>query len=479
MEDLMNFDLPPERSSVIKVIGVGGGGSNAVNHMYKKGIRDVNFVVCNTDAQALHNSPVAVKLQLGDVLTEGRGAGSKSEIGREAAIESIDRIRKVLSSNTNMVFITAGMGGGTGTGAAPVIASTAKEMGILTVAIVTIPFRFEGPERINQAIEGINQLKDHVDSLLVINNEKLREIYGNLTVSKSFEKADDVLAIAARGIAEIITVHGYINVDFADVQTVMNNSGVAIMGSANATGEERARLAIEEALTSPLLNNNDIEGARSVLLNITSGSMEITMDEVSEITDYVVGVTSRDTTLIWGIGSDESLGEEISVTIIATGFRMNSIPELYIGRKQKHKVPLRDSGKGGELKDERSNVIPHQGSLIFGVKDKEDSEEYILMDQSQETDPEARDKKMADRVRSLRETHEKLRDRGYLSSSGDDEIEELENVPAYVRKKIPIDQQKHSEEKEVSRYRLTDNKEEGEEGPKLRPDNSYLHDNVD
>jgi len=477
MEDLINFDLPPERSSVIKVIGVGGGGSNAVNHMFKKGIQDVNFVVCNTDAQALHNRPVAIKLQLGDALTEGRGAGSKSEIGREAANESIDRIREVLSSNTNMVFITAGMGGGTGTGAAPVIASVAKEMGILTVAIVTIPFRFEGPERINQAIEGINQLKDHVDSLLVINNEKLREIYGNLTVSKSFEQADDVLAIAAKGIAEIITVHGYINVDFADVQTVMSNSGVAIMGSATAKGEERARLAIEQALTSPLLNNNDIEGARSVLLNITSGSEEITMDEVSEITDYVVSATSRDTTLIWGIGSDESLGEEISVTIIATGFRMNSIPELYVGRKQTHKVPLRDSGSTG-LKDEHSNVIPQQGSLSFGVKDKEDSEEYILMDQSEETDPETREKKMAERVRRLRETHEKLRDRGYLSGSGDDEIEELENVPAYVRKKIPIDQQKHSEDKEVSRYRLTD-KQEGEEGPKLRPDNSYLHDNVD
>ncbi len=477
MEDLMNFDLPPERSSEIKVIGVGGGGSNAVNHMYSKGIKDVNFVVCNTDAQALHNSPVAVKLQLGDVLTEGRGAGSKSEIGREAAQESIDRIKEVLSSNTNMVFITAGMGGGTGTGAAPVIASTAKEMGILTVAIVTIPFRFEGPERINQAIEGINQLKDHVDSLLVINNEKLREIYGNLTVSKSFEQADDVLAIAAKGIAEIITVHGYINVDFADVQTVMNNSGVAIMGSATATGEERAKKAIEQALTSPLLNNNDIEGARSVLLNITSGAQEITMDEVSEITDYVVSATSRDTTLIWGIGSDESLGEDISVTIIATGFRMNSIPEVYVGKKQKHKVPLRD--KGAELVGGHSNVVPAQGSLSFGVKDKEDSEEYILMEQSEETDPEAREKKLADRVRSLRETHEKLRERGYLSSSGDDEIEELENVPAYVRKKVTIDQQKHSEEKEVSRYRLTDKKDEGEEGPKLRPDNSYLHDNVD
>ena len=479
MEDLINFDLPPECSSIIKVIGVGGGGCNAVNHMYRKGIQDVNFVVCNTDAQALLNSPVAVKLQLGDVLTEGRGAGSKAEIGKEAAMESIDRIREVLSSNTNMVFITAGMGGGTGTGAAPVIAGVAKEMGILTVAIVTIPFRFEGPERINQAIEGINQLKDQVDSLLVINNEKLREIYGNLTVSKSFEQADDVLAIAAKGIAEIITVHGYINVDFADVQTVMSNSGVAIMGSATASGGDRARQAIEAALTSPLLNNNDIEGAKSVLLNITSGTEEITMDEVSEITDYVVSATSRDTTLIWGIGNDESLGNEISVTIIATGFRMNSIPEVYVGRKQKHKVPLRDSGRSQEESEGRSNVVPHQGLLSFGVKDKEDSEEYILMEQSKETDPEAREKKLADRVRNLRETHEKLKDRGYLNINQDDEIEELENVPAYVRKNIPIKQQKHSEGKEVSRYRLTDNKEEGDKGPTLRPDNSYLHDNVD
>ncbi len=479
MEDLMNFDLPPERSSLIKVIGVGGGGSNAVNHMYKKGIKDVNFVVCNTDAQALHNSPVSVKLQLGDRLTEGRGAGSKADIGREAATESIDRIKDVLSSNTNMVFITAGMGGGTGTGAAPVIASTAKEMGILTVAIVTIPFRFEGPDRINQAIEGINELKDHVDSLLVINNEKLREIYGNLKVSNAFEKADDVLAIAAKGIAEIITVHGYINVDFADVQTVMNNSGVAIMGSATATGENRAQEAIAEALTSPLLNNNDIAGARSVLLNITSGSEEITMDEISEITDYVVSASSRDTTLIWGMGKDDALGEQISVTIIATGFRMNSIPELYVGKKQKHFVPLRDTGHDQGIKESGSNVISSQSSLEFGVKNKEDAEEYILMDQSEEVDPEDKEKKMAERVKNLRETHEKLRERGYLSSREDDEIEEMENIPAYVRKKIPIEQKKHSEDQEVSRYRLTDEGSDGEGGPKLRSDNSYLHDNVD
>ena len=474
----MNFDLPADRSSIIKVIGVGGGGSNAVNHMYKKGIKDVNFVVCNTDAQALQNSPVAVKLQLGDALTEGRGAGSKAEIGREAAMESLDRIKEVLSSNTNMIFITAGMGGGTGTGAAPVIARVAKEMGILTVAIVTIPFRFEGPERVNQAIDGINELKDHVDSLLVINNEKLREIYGNLKVSNAFEKADDVLAIAAKGIAEIITVHGYINVDFADVQTVMYNSGVAIMGSATASGENRAQQGIAAALTSPLLNNNDITGARSVLLNITSGSEEITMDEISEITDYVVSASSRDTTLIWGMGNDLSLGEQISVTIIATGFKMNSIPELYIGKKQKHMVPLRDPGQDPAHRDSLSNVIPHQASLEFGIRDRENPEEYILMEQSPDSTPEDREKKMADRVRNLKETHEKLRDQGYLTGQGNDEIEELENVPAYVRKNIPIDQEKHSEDQEVSRYRLTD-EADGEEGPKLKSDNSYLHDNVD
>jgi len=473
----MNFDLPPERSSIIKVIGVGGGGSNAVNHMYQKGIKDVNFVVCNTDSQALHNSPVKVKVQLGDNLTEGRGAGSKAEIGREAAMESMDKIKEVISSNTNMVFITAGMGGGTGTGAAPVIARAAKEMGILTVAIVTIPFRFEGPERINQAIEGINELKDHVDSLLVINNEKLREIYGNLKVSNAFDKADDVLSIAAKGIAEIITVHGYINVDFADVQTVMTNSGVAIMGSATASGENRAEQAIATALTSPLLNNNDITGARSVLLNITSGSEEITMDEISEITDYVVSASSKDTTLIWGMGSDESLGEEISVTIIATGFKMNSIPELYIGKKQKHMVPLRDQGR--EPSDDRQVTSPKQASLEFGVKNREDSEEYILMEQAADTNAEDRELKMKERVQKLKETHQRLKESGMHSASADkDDLEELENVPAYVRRKVDLNDTRPSEDEEVSRYRLSDEGGDGE-GPSLRSDNSYLHDNVD
>lgn len=477
----MNFDLPPERSSIIKVIGVGGGGSNAVNHMYRKGIQDVNFVVCNTDAQALHSSPVSVKLQLGDKLTEGRGAGSKSEVGRAAAEESIDRIKEVLSSNTNMVFITAGMGGGTGTGAAPVIAEVAKEMGILTVAIVTIPFRFEGPERINQAIGGINALKDHVDSLLVINNEKLREVHGNLTLTNTFDKADDVLAVAAKGIAEIITVHGHINVDFADVETVMSDSGVAIMGSAHASGEDRARTAISEALTSPLLNNNEIEGARSVLLNITSGSKEITMDEISEITDYVVSAANRDASLIWGIGNDESLGDSISVTIIATGFKMNSIPELYIDKKEKHFVPLRDAGKNSEEKGAAETDMPKQSTLEFGIGTVENSEEFILMDQKEDVDLSERERKMAERLKSVKETHEKMKESGYLSTHGDDEIEHLENVPAYKRKKVHIEKKKHSEDEEVSRYRLTDESDGKEEGggPSLKSDNSYLHDNVD
>ncbi|MGC8803096.1 MAG: cell division protein FtsZ, partial [Bacteroidales bacterium] len=293
-DDLIQFEIQKHQSSIIKVIGVGGGGGNAVNHMFRQGIKDVDFVVCNTDAQALANSPVPVKVQLGSSLTEGRGAGNKPDIGRQAAIENLQDIIDILSHNTKMVFITAGMGGGTGTGAAPVIAKTAREMGILTVAIVTVPFRFEGQLRINQAIDGINELEKYVDSLLVIHNEKLREIYGNLKISEAFAKADDVLTIAAKGIAEIITVHGYVNVDFADVQTVMSNSGVAILGSARARGENRALEAIQQAINSPLLNNNDIRGAKSILLNITSGEDEVSMDEVGIITDYVTNAVAKD-----------------------------------------------------------------------------------------------------------------------------------------------------------------------------------------
>ena len=326
-EDLMDFSLAENESSIIKVIGVGGGGGNAVNYMYQQGIKDVDFVICNTDAQALENSQIPVKIQLGESLTEGRGAGNKPERGAQSAIENLDDVNEVLSDNTKMVFITAGMGGGTGTGAAPVIAKAAKEAGILTVGIVTIPFRFEGRVRLNQALEGINKLKENVDSLLVINNEKLSEIYGDLKLSTAFSKADDVLATAAKGIAEIITLHGYINVDFEDVKTVMTDSGVAVMGSASAEGEDRAVMAIREALTSPLLNSNDVRGARNILLNISSGGEEVTMDEVGEITDYVQEAVGDSASIIWGTGQDEALGNKVCVTIIATGFENGGITE--------------------------------------------------------------------------------------------------------------------------------------------------------
>lgn len=320
---MMQFDLPKNEPSIIKVFGVGGGGSNAVNHMYKQGITGVDFYICNTDQQALDISPIPNKIQLGLSLTDGRGAGSIAEVGKNAAVENIDEIKEILSKDTKMVFITAGMGGGTGTGAAPVIAQVAKEMGILTVGIVTYPFLFEGRKRSNQANDGLEELRNSVDTLLIICNDKLREIYGNLSLADAFAKADDILTTAAKGIAEIITVTGYVNVDFEDVRTVMTNSGVAIMGSANAAGENRAIKSVQEALASPLLNDNNIEGANYILLNITSGSNEIMMDEIAEITDYIQDEAGLSAEIIWGTGVDEALGDSISVTLIATGFQAN------------------------------------------------------------------------------------------------------------------------------------------------------------
>src|ERR1700752_4075285 len=284
---MMQFELPQEESSIIKVIGVGGGGSNAVNHMFRLGIKGVDFIICNTDKQALGKSPVPHKIQLGNSLTRGLGAGAKPEIGRDFALESIDEIKNLLKDNTEMVFITAGLGGGTGTGAAPIIASVAKEMGILTVGIVTIPFVFEGKKRRMQAEEGLIEMKKYVDTLLVIGNDKLREIYGNLKMTEAFAHADNVLTGAAKSIAEIISINLHINVDFNDVKTVMKDSGVAIMGTASASGEKRAIRSVEQALNSPLLNDNNIRGARHVLLNIMSGADDISMDEFGEITDYI------------------------------------------------------------------------------------------------------------------------------------------------------------------------------------------------
>ena len=328
VDGFINFNLNEKTPTIIKVIGVGGGGGNAVEYMYEKGICDVDFVICNTDSQALRNSPIPCKIQLGKELTAGHGAGNNPAMGEKSAQESLADIEAILKKDTRMAFITAAMGGGTGTGAAPVIARLSKDMGILTVGIVSVPARFEGPKRLDQARDGLRRLKDHVDCLIVIDNEKIKSIYGSQTISQAFAKANDVLNIAAKGIAEIITLPGYINVDFADVRTVMTDSGVAIMGAAQASGEDRAIRAITEALESPLLNNNDILGAKDILLNITSGTDEITMDEMSQITSHIIRKVGNNAAVIWGVGTDPDLGDAVSVTIIATGFPTGDI-ELF------------------------------------------------------------------------------------------------------------------------------------------------------
>ena len=329
-QDLNNlsFDLPKNQSNVIKVIGVGGGGSNAINHMYSKGIKGVDYVVCNTDAQALENSNVPNKIQLGVNLTEGLGAGANPIVGEKAAIENLNEIKSMLENNTKMVFITAGMGGGTGTGAAPIISKLAMEMNILTVGIVTMPFVFEGKNRINQANIGLDKLRKNVDALIVVNNNKLRDVYGNLGVKQGFSKADEVLATAAKGIAEVITHHYTQNIDLKDAKTVLSKSGNAIMGSAGSSGEKRAIKAVSNALDSPLLNDNSIRGAKNVLLLILSGSSEVTIDEIGLINDYIQETAGNNVNIIMGIGEDQSMVEEISVTVIATGFDINQQDEI-------------------------------------------------------------------------------------------------------------------------------------------------------
>ena len=448
----MDFGINKTRTSIIKVIGVGGGGSNAVNQMYSHGIQDVEFVVCNTDSQALLDSPVGTKVQLGATLTEGLGAGNQPEQGKQAAIESLDEITELLSNNTKMAFITAGMGGGTGTGAAPVIANTAKELGILTIGIVTIPFKFEGKRRITQAIDGIIELKNNVDSLLVIDNEKLRDIYGDLPLGEAFENADNILTVAAKGIAEIITVHGHINVDFADVQTVMKESGVAIMGNGKASGEDRAIEAIEQALTSPLLNSNDIKGAKNILLNITSGTKEVTMDEVGKISDYVQERAGLTADLILGSNVDETLGENISVTIIATGFSSNDIPEMRKNIIEKEVTPLyADKEKTQEL-----DVNPS-----YSTDAKKSFEQQQTIFPSNEPD--------------MSDTFEKLKDLSSVNNAH--VIDELEEESAFNRKKKAGETNStENDGVESSNFTLS----EDENGNvKLRENNSFLHDNVD
>ncbi|WP_395047287.1 cell division protein FtsZ [Flavobacterium sp.] len=369
----ISFDLPKNQSNVIKVIGVGGGGSNAINHMFKQGIKGVDFIVCNTDSQALENSAVPNKIQLGVNLTEGLGAGANPEVGQQSAIESIAEIEKMLDSNTKMVFITAGMGGGTGTGAAPVIAQLAKERDILTVGIVTIPFQFEGKVRIEQALLGVEKLRKQVDSLIVINNNKLREVYGNLGFKAGFSKADEVLATASRGIAEVITHHYTQNIDLKDAKTVLSNSGTAIMGSATAEGENRAKEAIVSALDSPLLNDNKIAGAKNVLLLIVSGTNEITIDEIGEINDYIQAEAGHNANIIMGVGEEEELGDKIAVTIIATGFCVeqqneivNTEPKKIIHALEDDQKIVRDLTQKYEAKgfDFSSNVVSEAPKVI-------------------------------------------------------------------------------------------------------------------
>ena len=343
--DNITFDLPKNQSNVIKVIGVGGGGSNAINHMFQAGIHGVDFVICNTDAQALQNSSVPNKIQLGVTLTEGLGAGANPEVGEQAALESMEEVKQMLSTNTKMVFVTAGMGGGTGTGAAPVIARQAKEMDVLTVGIVTMPFQFEGKTRCHQAQKGIEKLRNNVDSLIVINNNKLREVYGNLGFKAGFAKADEVLATAARGIAEVITHHFTQNIDLRDAKTVLSNSGTAIMGSAMASGSSRAQEAIAKALDSPLLNDNKIKGAKNVLLLIVSGSQEITIDEIGEINDHIQVEAGHSANIIMGVGEDENLGEAIAVTVIATGFNVDQQDEIVNTESKKIIHTLEDEQK--------------------------------------------------------------------------------------------------------------------------------------
>ena len=343
--DSIAFDLPKNQSNVIKVIGVGGGGSNAINHMFQAGINGVDFVICNTDSQALDNSPVPNKIQLGVSLTEGLGAGANPEVGEQAAIESMEDIKSMLDNTTKMIFITAGMGGGTGTGAAPVIAKQAKEMDVLTVGIVTMPFQFEGKMRCDQAQMGIEKLRANVDSLIVINNNKLREVYGNLGFKAGFSKADEVLATAARGIAEVITHHYTQNIDLRDAKTVLSNSGTAIMGSAMASGSSRANEAIMKALDSPLLNDNKISGAKNVLLLIVSGAQEITIDEIGEINDHIQGEAGHGANIIMGVGEDDSLGEAIAVTVIATGFNIDQQDDIVNTESKKIIHTLEDEQK--------------------------------------------------------------------------------------------------------------------------------------
>ncbi len=520
---MMQFDLPQEENSIIKVIGVGGGGSNAVNHMYRLGIKGVEFIVCNTDKQALDKSPVPNKVQLGFESTKGLGAGSIPDVGREAALESINEIKRFLGEGTQMVFITAGLGGGTGTGAAPVIASIARELGILSVGIVTIPFAFEGKKRRSQAEIGLEEMKKYVDTLLVIGNDKLREIYGNLKMSEAFAHADDVLTGAAKSIAEIISLHMHINVDFNDVKTVMKDSGKAIMGSGVASGEKRAIRAVEEALNSPLLNDNDITGARHVLLNIMSGTDDIDMDEFGEITDFIQEASGGTAELITGYGTDPSLGDNVSVTIIATGFNskqetgfetpmikerkivnldektpepvnqtivINEVntDEAFVYTKQEIDTPVSENIPT-QIEEEivsrfetninsqeiKNNQQENNNAIEFTFNNIDEKNVNFLDETkamnivNQETISREEQIKLAqDRIRKLKDITLRMKSPEGLAA--------LEKQTAFERKNIILENKMPSLESNVSRYTLFEDENKKIE---IRPNNSFLHDNVD
>lgn len=431
--DLIDFILPMETTSIIKVIGVGGGGGNAVNHMFHRGITDVTFIVCNTDNQALQKSPVPIKIQLGAEITEGLGAGGRPERAKDAAMESLADIEKVLSSNTKMVFITAGMGGGTGTGAAPVVAKVAKDMGILTVGIVTIPFAFEGKKKIAQALDGVDEMAKYVDALLVINNEKLRLIYPDLELSNAFAQADDVLTNAAKGIAEIITVPGYINVDFADVFTIMKEGGVAIMNTGFAEGENRVSRAIEDALHSPLLNNSDIRGAKKILLNVyCSNSNQIKMEEVAEINRFMES-TGSDMEVIWGASFEDGLEDKVKITIIATGFGIDQIPDM-IGDKNIEELHFAKKSKEPELEIVRPVIAT--APVVEAPKPSPTPVPAPAAAPTPQAEPlQPASNKQMDRFYG----NTIKKDMSQLSFmlediDNDDTLSEIENTPAYLRK---------------------------------------------
>ncbi|MEE9437537.1 MAG: cell division protein FtsZ [Saprospiraceae bacterium] len=478
----MQVDFPKSNQTIIKVIGVGGGGGNAVSYMHKQGIVGVDFAICNTDSQAMEASEIPVKIALGPNLTEGRGAGAKPQVGKEACIESIDNVRSFLADSTKMLFITAGMGGGTGTGAAPIIAKAAKEMDILTVAIVTLPFKFEGLRRQRQALEGLEQLKKNVDSILVISNDKVREIYGNLALSDAFSQADSILATAAKGIAEIITVVGNINVDFEDVNTVMKNSGVAIMGHSSMEGEDRARKCITQAINSPLLEDNDIRGANHILLNITSGDKEVTMDEIGEITNYVEEEAGYGTDVIWGVCRDTNLGDKIGITIIATGFKEGASKEAQNNVVRKV-VGLDDSSditdgasiivNGGYTESKETNVFN------FDEVDVSRTKQTIEMHNGNYNNFENEDdKKVRENVRRQLELDRLRREEMRANTVPLDSaktVNDIETIPAYARRKVVLDDVSSGNEIHDNGFVVSMD----DDGPVIQNNSSYLHDNVD